>query len=51
MPRMEEERGKSTAYLSFNKLRVHDRVFLVDKKTKEIVELKQHRPRSGSNRT
>ena len=39
IPRMEEERNRgSTSYLSFDKLRVDDRVFQVDKKTKEIVE-------------
>ena len=52
IPRMEEERDRgNTAYLSFDKLRIDDRVFEVDRKTKEIVELKQHRPRSGSKST
>ena len=52
IPRMEEERDRgNTAYLSFGKLRVDDRVFEVDRKTKEIVELKQHRSRRGSNST
>ena len=46
IPRMEEERDRgNTAYLSFDKLRVDDRVFEVDRKTKEIVELKQRRSR------
>ena len=50
IPRMEEERDRgNTAYLSFDKLQVDDRVFEVDRKTKEIVELKQHRSRSGSD--
>ena len=50
IPRMEEERDRgNTAYLSFDKLRVDDRMFKVNWKTKEIVELKQHRSRSGSN--
>ena len=52
VPRMEEERDRgNTAYLSSDKLRVEDRVFEVDRKTKEIVELKQHRSRRGSNST
>ena len=51
IPRMEEGRDRgNTAYFSFDKLRVDDRVFKVDKKTKEVVELKQYRPRIGSNR-
>ena len=49
IPRMEEERDRGNiAYLSFDKLRVDDRVFEVDRKTKEIVELKQRRSRSGT---
>ena len=52
IPRMEEERDRGNiAYLTFDKLRVDDRVFEVDGKTKEIAELKQHRSRSGSNST
>ena len=52
IPRMEEVRDRgNTACLSFDKLRVDVRVFEVDRKTKEIVELKQHRSRSGSNST
>ena len=46
---MEEERDRgNTAYLIFDKLWVDDRVFEVDRKTKEVVELKQHRSRSGT---
>ena len=52
IPRMEEERDRgNTAYLSFDKLLVDDRVFEVDRETKEIVELKQHKFCSGSNST
>ena len=40
IPRMEGKSARgSTVYLSFDKLRVDDRVFEVDKKTTEIVEL------------